>query len=517
MRLFGLQITKAASQILPQPVDGFRGWWPLIRKSYAGAWQSNDEIRVEDWLSFWPVFRCIEVISSNVAKMRLRLVSQDANGIWTETESPAFSPVIRKPNSYQNRIQFFTCWVQSKLIHGNTYVLKQRDQRGVVVRLHVLDPSRVTTLTAPDGAIFYELRGNWDLAGFNDETVTVPSREIIHDRQDTFYHPLVGLSKMYAAGGPALQGLSIQRNETNLFANGSRPGGILTAPGAIGDETAKRLKDYFDLNYSGSNSGKTAVLGDGLKYEPLAFKAVDAQVMEQQKFAAEAICAVFGVPVYKILGTTQQTAGNVEALEQQYYSNCLQIFIESIELGLDEGLELPTPYGTEFDLDDLLRMDTATQVKALADAVGAGIMAPNEARRRLNLGPVKGGVSPYLQQQNFSLAALDKRDKDDPFSKPAPAPVADIALVPAQDEDDPEKVARAVMESIAPPLAHITERLACLEDHAARHVDTETIAEVVRVEITNFIPPPAPANDEPDNDLAFMTAIEKRFAEACHG
>jgi HK97 family phage portal protein len=443
MRLFGLQITKAARNP-PQPVDGFRGWWPIIHEPYTGAWQKNEEIRIEDWLSFWPVFRCIDVISSDVAKMRLKLVSQDDNGIWTETASPAFSPVIRKPNDYQNRIQFFTSWVQSKLIHGNAYILKQRDQRGVVVRLHVLDPTRVTVLVAPDGAVFYELRGNLDLAGFNGETVTMPAREMIHDREDTFYHPLIGLSKMYAAGMPALQGLAIQKNETNLFANGAKPGGILLAPGPISEESAQSLKSKFDTGYSGANAGRTAVLADGMKYEPIAFKAVDAQVVEQHKFAAEAICAVFGVPLHKVMGSAYQTAGNVEALEQQYYSNCLQIFIESIEVCLDEGLELPPPYGTEFDLDDLLRMDTATQVKALADAVGAGIMAPNEARRRLNLGPVKGGASPYLQQQNFSLAALDERDRDDPFAKPKPAPAA-----PAADQQPADSKAMMAAQQAA--------------------------------------------------------------------
>ena len=102
---------------------------------------------------------------------------------------------------------------------------------------------------------------------------------------------------------------------------------------------------------------------------------------------------------------------NIEALNQQYYSQCLQSLIENIELLLDEGLELPKPYGTEFDLDDLLRMDTATKVKA-ADAVGSGTMAPNEARRRyFDLGPTEGGESPYLQVQNHSLAALAKRDQ----------------------------------------------------------------------------------------------------------
>ena len=35
--------------------------------------------------------------------------------------------------------------------------------------------------------------------------------------------------------------------------------------------------------------------------------------------------------------------------------------------------------GVEFDLDGLLRMDTATKVKAAADALKSGALAPNEA------------------------------------------------------------------------------------------------------------------------------------------
>jgi phage portal protein BeeE len=50
-----------------------------------------------------------------------------SKGIWTETDSPAFSPVLRKPNRYQNRIQFWESWILSKLTRGNAYVLKERD------------------------------------------------------------------------------------------------------------------------------------------------------------------------------------------------------------------------------------------------------------------------------------------------------------------------------------------------------------------------------------------------------
>ena len=47
------------------------------------------------------VYGCVTLIASDIGKLPLRLVEQDADGIWNETTSPAFSPVLRKPNRYQ--------------------------------------------------------------------------------------------------------------------------------------------------------------------------------------------------------------------------------------------------------------------------------------------------------------------------------------------------------------------------------------------------------------------------------
>ena len=66
-------------------------------------------------------------------------------------------------------------------------------------------------------------------------------------------------------------------------------------------------------------------------------------------------------------------------------------------------------------------MDTATQIETLGEAISNAVMGPNEARRKVNLPAVAGGETPYLQQQNYSLAALAKRDaRDDPFAVKAP-------------------------------------------------------------------------------------------------
>ncbi|WP_137579284.1 phage portal protein, partial [Escherichia coli] len=153
------------------------------------------------------------------------------------------------------------------------------------------------------------------------------------------------------------------------------------------------------------------------KYSPTTFSPVDAQTVEQLKMTAEIVCSVFRVPAYKIGVGHPPSSDNVEALEQQYYSQCLQTLIESIELLLDEALETGENESTEFDVTTLLRMDSERRMKTLGDAVKNTLLTPNEARKRENLPPLAGGDALYLQQQNYSLEALSRRDaREDPFA-----------------------------------------------------------------------------------------------------
>lgn len=417
MRLFGFEITRATTKQL-QSVDSSRsGWFPIIRESFPGAWQTNTEVSLDSVLTYAAVYACVTLIASDVGKLRVRLVArQGDDDVWVETTNPAYSPVLRKPNHYQTRIQFLESWVTSKLINGNAYILKQRDARNVVTGMYVLDPWRTRPLVSDNGDVFYAVQKD-NLSEIGQDQPAVPASEIIHDRINPIWHPLVGVSPITACGVSAVQGLRIQDNSALFFGNGSNPGGVLSAPGHINQDTADRLKAYWDSNFTGSSVGKVAVLGDGLKFEQMSMSAVDAQLIDQLKWTSENVCVAFHMPPYKINVGAPPNYNNIEALDQQYYSQCLQTHIESIEVLLDEGLGLsvdgaPQTLGTEFDLDDLIRMDTPTRVKAAADAIGSGGMSPNEARRKyFGLGPVPGGDTPYMQQQNFSLTALSRRDE----------------------------------------------------------------------------------------------------------
>jgi HK97 family phage portal protein len=448
----GLEIVSRKSAIA-QPVSNAPGggWFPwIIREPFAGAFQRDIEWTVDTAVMNPTVFACVSLIQSDIGKLRLKLMMDTKDGIGVETTSPAFSPVLNKPNSYQNHIQFVEAWMNSKLLHGRTYVLKVRDARNVVVNLFILNPLLVQPMVTPDGTIFYNLMAD-NLADLQQAQVMVPASEIIHDRWNCLFHPLCGISPLFAAAYAASLGTDIERNSSKFFRNGARPGGVLSAPGAIGDETAKRLKDYWDSNFTGHNSGKVAVLGDGLKYEQMMMTAIDAQTIQQLNWAAETICSCFHMPAYKINVGSMPTNTNIEALAQDYYSQCLQTLIESLELCLTEGLGMdtasPTPYWVESDLDGLLRMDTASLWTALGTAVKSTLMTPNDARRRMGLPPLPGGDALYLQQQNFSLEALAKRDSlPNPFvlDKPATNPTPDTTG-PAVTAD-PETAAAKSLE-----------------------------------------------------------------------
>ncbi|MCW7114808.1 phage portal protein [Escherichia coli] len=134
---------------------------------------------------------------------------------------------------------------------------------------------------------------------------------------------------MYAAG-LAYAGASYSGKFNVFFRNGGRPSGVIEIPGSITEENAKKLKSNWDSGYTGENAGKTAILSNGAKYNPTTFSPVDAQTVEQLKMTAEIVCSVFRVPAYKIGVGKPPSSDNVEALEQQYYSQCLQTLIDPL-------------------------------------------------------------------------------------------------------------------------------------------------------------------------------------------
>ena len=302
--------------------------------------------------------------------------------------------------------------------------------------------------------IYYELHAD-NLAGVRDN-VTVPSSEMIHDMTTVRFHPLCGLPPMAPAALAATQGLDIQRQPINLFRNSGRPGGILapdgqrisegrrrTPQGAMGAELHRR-----------SIPARSRCSPIHVKFQPMAQAAKDAQLVEQLGLSGKMVCSAFNVPAHMVGIGDPPSYNNIEALNQQYYSQCLQKYFEAIELCLDEGLGLTgvpgRSYGTEFDLDNLLRMDTATLVKTEAEAVRGGIKAPNESAQACSTSARSSRRRDAVPAASELLASPrwpSVTHRDDPFGTAAPQAGA-AAANDDEDEDDEDENAVAFVEDL---------------------------------------------------------------------
>lgn len=433
MKIFGLTISRSgaakALESVPQS-----GAWRTVFESFSGAWQTNTTETQTDVGTYPTLYACVYRIASDVGKLPFMLVDT-SNGISVAVSNPAYSPVLAKPNHYQTAGQFRERWMLCKLINGNAYVLKERDARGVVVALYILDPEKVTPLISDSGEVFYRLRtDSLSQAG----NVTIPASEVIHDRCVAMFHPLVGVPPVSSANWAAIKNLKVLKSSTDFFGNNAQPGGLLTAPAGMSQRDADQVKEYWAANFTGTNAGKVAVIGADMKFTPFAMKSIDAQMIEHLRYGDEQICQPFGIPPFKV-GIGAPPAGlGVDGLNQLYYADALQTHIEHMEALLNDGLRIREPLSVELDLEPLLRMDEAKRADVEVKLVAGKIKTPDEGRARFNLAPTGGGDTLWGQNQDYPLGMLaDRMSWDQSMQPPAPAP---------ENEQEPEQddTARAI-------------------------------------------------------------------------
>lgn len=435
MKIFGLEIRRAEKAL--HAVSGWRDGWRRIHEPYAGAWQQNVEEKQGTVLCYPTLYACLNRISQDIGKLPFLLKELQSNGTEMVVDNPAYSPVLKKPNHYQTAQQFREAWALSRMIHGNTYVLKGRDDRNVVTRLYVLDPCRVLPLVSDSGDVYYQINyttsENLLPANYPAEQLIVPAREIIHDRLNCFHHQLIGVPPVCAAHWAAVKNLKILKSSAQFFSNNAQPGGILTVPAGLSDEDAQAVKDYWATAYSGDNAGKIAVVGADLKFTSFSMNSVDSQLVEQMRYSDEQICQAFGIPPFKIGIGSIPSGLSVDAINLLYRDDALSGQIESMENLLDDALSLSPRLGVWMDDGPLLRMDVGKQAEVETKLVGGKIKTPDEARRRFNLAPTGGGGTLWGQHQDYPLGTLAERNDLTPVAPESVAPTA------PEDEDVEEQ------------------------------------------------------------------------------
>lgn len=364
--------------------------------------QYDDKATASTALSLSATWACVNLISGTISSLPL-MVYRTVNGERSVArDHPLYRLLHDTPNYDQTAVDFLEFISASVELQGNAYAEKKTTDRGVVVAIVPIRPDIVTVRRTPSGKLLYVWKdGN-------------TRNEILEDRMLHIRGfgggPLGGASTLSSCASTFAGAMSVERASSAMFRNGARPSGVLSTEKALTKEQRTIAEQLLQEKFVGAmNDGRPMVLDNGVQWQQLTMKSTDAEMLESRKFSVEEIARVFGVPPHMIGHTSGSTSWGT-GLEQQtlgFQKFTLRRRLKRIEQAMEKQLlsvqDRINGITIEFNLEGLLRGDSAARSGFYQSALTNGWMTINEVRALENMPAVEGGSVPRMQMQNVPI------------------------------------------------------------------------------------------------------------------
>ncbi|RVP20775.1 phage portal protein [Sinorhizobium meliloti] len=388
------------------------GWYPDGQRSDAG-----EAITDQNVLAISAVWACVNLLAGTIASLPLMVYRTNSRGERTlARDHPLFRILHDSPNYDQTATDFWEFSSASIELWGNSYAAIERNGGGRIAALTPLRPDSVSVRRLEDGNLEYR----WTKDGENH---VGSDRAVLHIR-GFGGDPLGGMSTLHFGRHAFGLARAIDRAAAGTFSNGMIAQTALTFERWLTDEQRNLAETKLSEKYIGAkNSGRPIILEGGTKIDVLSINPEDAQMLESRGFSVEEVCRFFGVPPFMV-GHTQKVTSFGSGLEQQvlgFQKFTLRRRLKRIEQALEKQLLTPDERARgltiEFNLEGLLRGDSAARSAFYQSALTNGWMTINEVREKENLPRVEGGDVPRMQMQNVPITEAGKQQE----ALPAPA------------------------------------------------------------------------------------------------
>jgi hypothetical protein len=222
--------------------------------------------------------------------------------------------------------------------------------------------------------------------------------EIVHFRGYNSESSISGLSPLETLRRILAEEHAAGDYRENFWQNAARMNGVITRPKdapAWSDNARQRFKKEFEALYSGSaNSGKTAILEEGMDWKAISFNPKDSEYLTGRKLTREECARAYHIPPPLVGILDHATYSNIESQHKSLYTDVLGPWLAMIEddikLQLLPDFEDSDDIYIEFNIQEKMQGDFETQTRSLQSATGAPWMTVNEARSIMNLPVIEG-------------------------------------------------------------------------------------------------------------------------------
>jgi len=367
------------------PLDD-RYYEDFVTRSQGGSSLSGVNVSSESALRQAVFYRCISIRANTFADLPVG-VYQRGDGRRTEIPDHALAKALARPNPHQSAFEWRRQIAHDWLVTGNAYNQITIDQRGRL-QFYPLDPRRVREVTREGDAV-----RAYEFTRQNGERV-----RLVGDRDVWHIQAMGGRGLIDVARDTIGMAISAEQHSAQFFRRGVKVSGVLEHPARLKPDTAAAMGASFNAAFGGvAGHGKTPVLWEGMKYNPVSMTHHDAQFLETYREGLAGIATFCGIPLYMVGQIDKQTSWGTGIEEQNlafvqftvqpdvthFEQECERVF-------LDSGEGTGNKY-VRFSLAGLMRGRTKERYEVYQIAIASHIMTPNEARAFEDMDPIEGG------------------------------------------------------------------------------------------------------------------------------
>ena len=382
MNLFGKLLVKLGAS--PPPDNDF--WYRPVSGS-------RNYVSQDSAMRISAVWACVRVIAETIGSLPLSVYRRNRDGRELDRSHALYYLLHNSPNPDMTAFEFWELAAKCLCLSGNFYAQIFTNQRGDVTQLRPLSPSSMRVFRDPEtGVLVYQ---------YNAEMFT--SSDILHipglgydgERDLTGYSPVSYMAQALGMTQDA------EGYGANFFKNNATPPAYMTVPQALSNEARGNLQSWLMDNYGGvKNAGKIGVLEQGAEIKTVAINHRDMQFLELRQYQKADICSIFRVPPHMIQDLTRSTNNNIEHQGIDFATHTIRPWLTRIEKRINLQLFGPreaAAYYAEFNMDALLRGDSASRANYYSAMRNIGALNANEIRSKENMNPYAGGEL-YLVQ-----------------------------------------------------------------------------------------------------------------------
>lgn len=363
---------------------------------------SGEKVTIETALQLDAVWACVNLIRSSVIMLPCLVYKED--GVTQDKSSELYDLLHNMPNMDDTAADFWSMAALCLCLDGNFFA-ERKYSGDRLIALNPLHPLTVDVCRGSRNQRYYEVTEDGKKRRINED-------RMFHVRGAVMPGCDRGMSPVGVVRNTIGNALAGEKMAGKMFANGFQVSGVLTSDQILKPEQRKQLGETLNQFAGSDKAGKVAVLEAGLKYEQLSINPQDAQMLETRQFSVEQICRIFGIPPVMIghaaNGTTTWGSG-IEQLILQFIKTCLGPMVKSIESAIYRDLLNEKTRKTttvKFNMEGLLRGDSAARAEFLSKMVNAGIYEPDEARAYENKAAKPGGSQLIVQGAMTPLKSL---------------------------------------------------------------------------------------------------------------